>query len=42
MLAGDAFDDARPFQPVEAVRDLMLVGLEQRPAPLERDADLPA
>ena len=42
MFERDAFDDALPFQPVEAVRDLMLVRHEQRPAPLQCDADLRA
>ena len=42
MFAGNTLDDARPLQPVEAVRDLVLVGFEQRPAPLQGDADLRA
>ena len=42
MFEGDAFNDAPPFQPVKAVCDLVLIGHEQRPAPLERDADLRA
>ncbi len=40
MFERDALDDALFLQPVEAIRDLVLVGHEQRPAALQRDADL--
>ena len=40
MLERDAFDKPLFFHPVETVRDLMLVRHEQRPAPLQCDANL--
>jgi hypothetical protein len=42
MFERDAFNDALPFQPVQTIGDLVLVGGEQRPAALQGDADLRA
>lgn len=36
----DAFNEALPFHCFKAIRDLVLVRLEQWPATLEGDADL--
>jgi len=42
VFAYDAFDQALALQVIETVRDLILIRREQRPAALERDADLDA
>ena len=42
MFADDHFDEALLLHEVEAILDLVFVGHEQRPAPLQGDADLHA